>query len=361
MTSFLVILISTPLACWLTERLLARAIQRAHEQGALDHPTERGSHTRPTPRAGGRAFAPVVIGAALIAALSRLLASSDTPGFHTAALWALVLGGTAAAVIGHWDDIHRLGVRPKLIGQAVAAALAALLIGHFSAIRLAGLHVPLPEPLNVLLAFVCVGWMMNVVNFMDGMDGLVSTFVLACLAAFALLLALHAPGAAELLLTPAALAGALLAFHRRNVAADVREKTFMGDCGSQFLGLAVMVFALVCGRQAATGVADLTPALILFFPFLYDTTVTLVRRLQKGANILEAHHEHLYQRHLELGESHDAVLRDWSGMLARQLALAVLAIVFGSGSLVGWAALLVSPVPILRYHHTICERESIPE
>jgi UDP-N-acetylmuramyl pentapeptide phosphotransferase/UDP-N-acetylglucosamine-1-phosphate transferase len=104
------------------------------------------------------------------------------------------------------------------------------------------------------------------------------------------------------------LSGALLGFYLfNNPTRPQGEKTFMGDSGSQFVGfvLAIMTLRLAdAGSRAFTFGA----ALILLSPFLWDVSYTLVRRLVRGENILQAHRSHLYQRLLIAGWSHGQTL-----------------------------------------------------
>jgi UDP-N-acetylmuramyl pentapeptide phosphotransferase/UDP-N-acetylglucosamine-1-phosphate transferase len=357
MIASIVLLAIAAVAGWSSaELLLTRAVARAHATGLLDHPSERGSHSIATPRVGGAAVAPVTLGAVVLV-LGVCLLSSDirSPRFASHALAAALAGGALAAWIGRRDDVRGLSVGAKLAGQVLAAGIVALLLGRRVAWGVGGWQAETGAALSAAGVFCAVLLMMNVVNFMDGMDGLASSFALICLAGIVLMGWRHG-AAPALFVIPGASLGALAAFHRRNTTAVQRDKTFLGDCGSQFLGLVLPVLAVVFGAHAMDGV-DLTPALILFFPFLFDSLVTIGRRLGRGANVLEAHHEHLYQRQLELGDSHSRVRRLWLAIMAIHGTLAVVVILAGSGSLGGRLALVATPVPMLYYLYYVWRRE----
>jgi UDP-N-acetylmuramyl pentapeptide phosphotransferase/UDP-N-acetylglucosamine-1-phosphate transferase len=339
------------------EWLLSHAVARAHEKGILDHPTERGSHDIPTPRVGGQAIVPVVIASAWIVLIARAVGHTEAPSFVSGGLWGIILGGAVAAFIGYRDDVETLRVGPKFGGQLIAAFLVATLAGRFNGLALAGFGVGVSPLVMMLLTWVGVAVLMNVVNFMDGMDGLVSVFAFTCLAGFALQ-ACASPAGGEMALVLAAFTGALVAFHRRNVTEIHEKKTFLGDCGSQFMGLALAVLPLILSRNRVTGFVDATPAAILFYPFLFDTALTVTRRASRGSNIFQAHHEHLYQRQLELGDSHARVRGAWVRILLIHLALAGVCILSGSGSILGRLALLATPVPMAFYCARVLRRES---
>ena len=120
----------------------------------------------------------------------------------------------------------------------------------------------------------------------------------------------------------------------------------MGDVGSAFLGYTFAVLPLILGsdtRFQRSGVATFFVGILLLWPFIFDSTFTLLRRLQLGENVFRAHRSHLYQRLVVLGYSHRSVSLAYSG-------LAMVGLVF----VVGWAmhlknlsALLVIVLPLL--------------
>ncbi len=344
---FIIIALAGPLGFYACDWILERMIGRAHATGALDHPTDRGSHSTPTPRVGGLGVAGVVLAAALLGWLALWLAGGAMTDFFQAVLGGLILGGAVAVGLGYWDDVRNLPVGPKLMGQIVAAALGAAAVGGLGKVGVLGLYIPLPNLIGVPIVFAGLFWMMNVCNFMDGSDGMLSVFTVAILTGFAIAMGRWMPGREVLILILAAYAGAILAFHRRNVWLAQERKTFMGDCGSQFSGLALGMLALVFFRESFR--MDLTAPFALFFPFLFDTGYTIVRRYMKGANVFQAHHEHLYQRHLDAGASHRTVRWFWCVIMAIHVAIAGVITLQGPDSLAGWVAALATPLPMGLY------------
>jgi UDP-N-acetylmuramyl pentapeptide phosphotransferase/UDP-N-acetylglucosamine-1-phosphate transferase len=263
----------------LLNRLLAPLLARY----ALARPNARSSHKVPTPEGGGIAIVVAVFAAMLTASLFPV----DTNALI--ALWPVAVGVVLLAATGACDDIFDLPVAPRLVLQlvAVAAALAALPDG-------ARVVPVLPWWVERGALLVVGVYLVNLVNFMDGIDWITVAEVVPV--AFALWIAaqfgaLSPPDAALAL----AVAGAMLGFAPFNRPA---AKLFLGDVGSLPLGL--LLFWLLM-RLAANG--HLAAALLLPLYYLADATVTLVRRLVRGENILRAHRTHFYQRATDLGFS----------------------------------------------------------
>lgn len=240
----------------------------------LDLPGERSSHQRPTPRGGGIALVLV-----FLATLPALAAAGLVP---LALTGTLLLGGGAVALIGFLDDHHDVPATHRLGVHAGAAVLALVWIG---------LPEGLPWPIAWLaapLAALGLVWLINLYNFMDGLDGLAGGELVSVSAGMALLLALQGHGGTALLL--AVLAAAGLGFLRWNWPP---ARIFMGDVGSGFLGYCLGVIALSSLRQ---GEATLWPWLIAGAVFIVDASLTLARRMLSGAAWTQAHRSHAYQR-----------------------------------------------------------------
>jgi UDP-N-acetylmuramyl pentapeptide phosphotransferase/UDP-N-acetylglucosamine-1-phosphate transferase len=224
-------------------------------------------------------------------------------------LWPVAAGAALLAATGACDDIFDLPVGPRFALQlvAVAAVLAALPDGA----RVVPLLPWWVERAALLVAGI---YLVNLVNFMDGIDWMTVAEVVPVAGALwiaAQFGALSPPDAALAI----AVAGAMLGFapFNRPVA-----KLFLGDVGSLPLGL--LLFWLLL-RLAANG--HLAAALLLPLYYLADATVTLVRRLLRGENILRAHRTHFYQRATDLGFSVNEIV---ARVFAVNLMLGALAV-----------------------------------
>ena len=170
----------------------------------------------------------------------------------------------------------------------------------------------------------------NAVNFMDGVDGI--TGLTVGLWGVTALVVAGTHGSSRLMPLAAVTAGAAIGFLPANLP---HARLFLGDVGSYLLG------ALV-GAGLLVGWADRLPIAVLVAPlavYLADTGYTLLRRARRGANVLVAHREHVYQRLVsEVGVSHAGV----AGFATVIAALVTVSWVPGNTSLgiVSTAALL---------------------
>jgi UDP-N-acetylmuramyl pentapeptide phosphotransferase/UDP-N-acetylglucosamine-1-phosphate transferase len=295
-----VILLVLVLAVFLATVALTRVVLGAlRRRAVLDRPNERSSHSVPTPRGGGIAIVATVLPAwALAVAL----------GLAPPAALAAAAGALLLAALSFLDDLRDLPAGLRLAGQLVAVALCLPLLpgaGHV----FQGL---LPRWLDLAAAGLLWLWFVNLYNFMDGIDGIAGTET-ACAAgglALVVLLAGGAPGhpAIAALALPLAAAGAGFLVWNWHPA-----RIFMGDVGSVPLGFLLGWLLLAA---AASGLW--APALILPLYYLADASWTLGRRLLRGERIWQAHREHFYQRAVQAGLSHDAVVLR---VLAADLAL----------------------------------------
>jgi UDP-N-acetylmuramyl pentapeptide phosphotransferase/UDP-N-acetylglucosamine-1-phosphate transferase len=251
---------------------------------ALAHPNARSSHKIPTPQGGG--YAVIAATAGIVTGTSILLGDG---GFVSHSLW-LVLAATAfTAVVGAIDDALTIAALPRLFLQA--AAVAIVLAALPSELRL----VPwLPYWLDRALLGVAILWIVNLVNFMDGIDLMTVAEVVPVtvgLVLFGLVGALPRDATVVSL----ALCGATIGFapFNRPIA-----RLFLGDVGSLPIGL-LLGWLLVL----LAGGGHLAAALLLPLYYLADATITLLRRLANGEPILQAHRSHFYQRALDGGFS----------------------------------------------------------
>ncbi|MBF0309718.1 MAG: glycosyltransferase family 4 protein [Magnetococcales bacterium] len=273
------------LIAWFVTGRLCDPRSRFH---LLDRPNERSLHVRPTPRSGG-----LGILAGLLAGCGWLMWREGMPeGFVAVSLGLLV-----AALISMWDDFGHLPARVRLAAHLFAAL--SLLSGG---LWMPSLEVPgFAEPFRWgywgwPLCLVYVIWMMNLYNFMDGMDGFAGGMA-AWGFAFLGLFAWNAdhPFYASMAWVVTAASLGFLWFN------FPPAKIFMGDVGAVPLGYLKAAFALWGVRE---GIFPFWVPVLLFSPFIVDATVTLMRRASRGEKVWEAHRSHFYQRLVQLGWGH---------------------------------------------------------
>ena len=252
---------------WVTVSMLLRTFAGR----MLDHPNERSLHQQPVPRTGG-------IGVAAGIAVSVPLVSPID-------WWPLWLGAALLVGVSFVEDLVGLPIFGRLAAHFLAAGLLA-----------AGLLSQGLEWGWAAVVIVPVVWMINLYNFMDGMDGLAGGMAVFGFGFLAMLSGVgHHP---PLMLVSASIAAAAAAFLLFNFHP---ARIFLGDAGSTTLGFLAAGLGLT-GWHA--GVWSLWVPLLVFSPFIVDASVTLARRLLRGEKFWQAHRSHYYQRLVLSGWSH---------------------------------------------------------
>lgn len=257
----------------------------------LDIPNERSSHSVPTPRGGGVVFSGVFLASILFFYIA---------GPEKGELWRALLGsGGIVAFTGWIDDRNHLSPKARLLAQSAAVGWALFCLGGMPELILTKTITLKLGILGTILTFVGGVWVINLYNFMDGIDGLAGgqgVFVSLAGAWFFL-----QTGQTTIATSLTLLAVALAGFLWWNWPP---AKVFMGDVGSSFLGIVFFVYALEGERTASA------PALVwavLLAPFVVDATLTLLRRMKKKEKLFQAHKSHVYQLAVQKGYSHQVV------------------------------------------------------
>lgn len=242
----------------------------------FDQPGERRSHSVATPRGCGIA---IVISLLVTAGVAMWAWPEARPSLLVASLGLALVAG-----IGWWDDHRPLPAMRRLMVHFIAAALLAALV-----------KVHGGSWLLAVLVLLFTASLINIWNFMDGINGIA--------ASQAIVVAL---GLAPLLPWPYSLAAvalglACLGFLPFNFP---RARIFMGDVGSGALGYAVAaVLALASVKTDIHWILLLVSA----SPFLVDAGFTLLARIISGQRWMEPHTQHVYQRAVQAGASHAQV------------------------------------------------------
>ncbi len=319
---------ATPLICKLATHL--GVIDRLGE--------ERRVHEKETPRIGGVA---VFFGFAfaLFAVLGVALAHVHgffPPDPHESMadqlhdqlgdahnLVGLLFGSMLILGVGLWDDIMTMRPRNKFLAQIVVA-----LISMIYGFLIPGIENPIthqyvnfPLWVGVPLTLVWYVGMMNAINFIDGLDGLLSG-VTAISGVFLFAIAIsHANPVVALVVI--ALAGAAFGFLPYNFNP---ARIFLGDAGSLFIGYVFATVSIIGASKTAIAVGLIAPLIILALPIL-DTAAAIYRRARSGKRITEADRGHFH---------HQLIFR--YGLNVRQAVLLIYAVCF----VLGAAALLFS-------------------
>lgn len=259
----------------------------ARHRAWLDIPNHRSSHVQPTPSSGGVGFA----GAFFVYVLGQYLAGELSVD------WMMPLSlGLILAVVGFIDDRRNLDFRFRL-GTQVAVVM--LLWPFFSTlpplILWGGYHVQ--GVALIALLSIALLWLINLFNFMDGIDGLAASEGIFCLCAFMLFNV--SPGFD--IMPIATMVSALVGFLVYN---KPKASLFMGDVGSYFVGFVVGVAGLLLVRDGGLGYWT---AFIALATFTADSTTTLIGRLRTKGLWYHPHRTHAYQLLARHWHSHGRV------------------------------------------------------
>ncbi len=262
-------------------------INVAKRKQIVDVPNHRSSHTKITPRGGGIFL---VIGSLSVA---LFLGAKESNSSHL--LW--IASSACIAFLGFADDLRPLPSRIRLAIQTLPIVI--LFLFHYSSTNMLppstiGFLQSLADNLAIATLAISI-WILgclNIYNFMDGIDGL------ACLQGIAATIAwgtiAYLSQNEFLLIVASVLGGGLVAFLTHNWAP---AKIFMGDCASSFLGFCFATFPIIHALHAGSDLwQGINLTVLCLFPFLFDGSFTLLRRISKKEDIFKAHRTHLYQR-----------------------------------------------------------------
>ncbi len=300
---------------------------------------ERRMHAEPKPRIGGVAvffgfacalFA--VLGFALASPFALLpsalhethvkqieVLSDQFATIHQ--LVGLLFGGLLILGVGMWDDIMGMRPRNKFVAQILVAV-----ISLFYGFIITGVTNPfnqnpntnwieLPLWASVPLTLLWYVGMMNAINFIDGLDGLLAgVTVISSVFIFAISV-LHANPVVALVVI--ALAGAALGFLPYNFNP---ARIILGDAGSLFIGYVFATVSIIGASKQAIAISVVVPLVVLALPVL-DTAAAIVRRAIAGKRITEADRGHFH---------HQLIFR--FGLNVRQAVLLIYAVCFVLGA-----------------------------
>jgi UDP-GlcNAc:undecaprenyl-phosphate/decaprenyl-phosphate GlcNAc-1-phosphate transferase len=260
------------------------AARVARRLGAVDRPGGRRMHEGVIPLGGGLAL--------LAGAVLPVVLLADRVSHP---MKAILIGACLCALVGFADDVFDLPVVAKFAAQICVATVpvaAGVSIDHVT--------LPFLDPfstgvLQYPLTILWIVGLMNVLNFVDGMDGLAAG-VGAISAGTFCVLALSL-GRVQPALIVAALAGACIGFLRRNFHP---ARVFMGDAGSMTIGFILASVAVLGVLKTAAAVAVGFPLVVLFVPLL-DTSFVIARRLKYGQAPWHADSGHLHHRFARIG------------------------------------------------------------
>lgn len=293
----------------------------ARRVGMIDKPSARRSHVHPTARGGGIAITATIL-------LFLLL-----PVFETGSasqVWLYCCSLAAISLLGWIDDHKPVAARYRFAVQIIVALVVIAFEWSLLATETAwALSAGTMLIAVVLVLAIC--WNINLVNFMDGSNGLAAVTGLFAAAVLWWLNVLAVDQTGVLIASVAVMS--IVGFLPWNWPFG---RLFMGDAGSYAIGFTLAFLSM---HALMTGVASLWQLILVQSVFLVDSSATLVFRVIRGEQWYTAHREHAYQRLLTMGMSHTRVLMIYS-VINVFLILPVLVFIHGHEQLQGPIVLL---------------------
>lgn len=289
---------------------------------------DRDVHTTPTPRLGGVAM---FLGLLATIAVASQIKYFSVVFAESGAIWAILGASFLIVVIGVLDDIWDLDWTIKLAAQLGIASLVAWQGVQILSLPIGGITVGSPT-LSFLITVLAIVLVMNAVNFIDGLDGLVAGVSLISGGVFLIYSYLLARDISPsnyfnlASLIAAIVVGMCAGFLPFNWH---KARLFMGDAGSMLVGLLMSVAGIAVTGQinpGELGRSELLPAFLpILLPFailllpLADFSLAVLRRVSAGKSPFTADRKHLHHRLLDMGHSHVQavlILYTWSAVVS---------------------------------------------
>ncbi|HEY3589779.1 MAG TPA: glycosyltransferase family 4 protein [Buttiauxella sp.] len=304
----------------------------ALKNNVIDVPNQRSSHSVPTPRGGG--------GAIVVAFLIGMIVLNILGVVTFAQMLSLFIAGFVIAVVGFLDDHGHIAARWRLLMHFLAAAAGLFFLGQFPAIDIFGYQFSAGFA-GMIFGLVYLAWMLNLYNFMDGINGLASMEAIFFALASCVVMVFAIPNAIETsqVAILSLLGCAALGFIFWNFP---KAKIFMGDAGSGFLGITIGLIVLhVSLLDSKLFLAEVC----LLGVFIVDATTTLLRRLIAGKKVYEAHASHTYQILARKYGSHKPVTM--GAFIINIVWLFPIALLISSGRITGVVGVVIAWIPLL--------------
>ncbi|MDH6533333.1 UDP-GlcNAc:undecaprenyl-phosphate GlcNAc-1-phosphate transferase [Aurantimicrobium minutum] len=294
---------------------------------------ERDVHTRPTPRLGGVAmFLGIILTLTIASQIPFFAVVFAQPG----PVWAIVGAAFLIVVVGVLDDLWDLDWTIKLAAQLGVASLVAWQGVQILSLPIGGITVGSPT-LSFLITVFAIVLVMNAMNFIDGLDGLVAGVAIISNGVFLIYSYLLARETSPsnyfnmASLIAALLVGVCAGFLPFNWH---RARLFMGDAGSMLVGLLMAIAGIAVTGQIdpgqvnpeGLGKSQLLPAFLpIMLPFvilllpLVDFSLAVLRRVSAGKSPFTADRKHLHHRLLDMGHSHlqaVLILYSWTAVVS---------------------------------------------
>ena len=239
----------------------------------IDRPNERSSHSTIVLRGGGIIFSLSMI----VWAVLMVVQGNDIVPYLP-----FLCGLVMICLVSFWDDIHSLPDSVRMVVQIVSTLLMFWSVGLYTAFDSWVWMVVVAA----VALFFCVG-ATNIINFMDGINGITAAYSFAML--LPILLMNRGLGFIEESYLIVAILGVIV-FSIFNFRPKGKAKCFAGDVGS--VGIAFIILFALGRLMVATGDVSY---LVFFLVYGVDGTLTIVHRIMLHEHLGQAHRKHAFQ------------------------------------------------------------------
>lgn len=318
------------------------SMRLAKKVNAIDVPEERRINKVNMPRLGGLGIIAGFFVSMIYLIISIKLESKDTLDEYHWKIIGLFLGLTIIAIVGFIDDCKGMKPLVKLLGQTIAAGVVmafGITIGDFN-IPVFDKIIELNDVMEYIITWFWIVGITNAINLTDGLDGLSSGITLiACVSLLIIFASNGSPVISIILIT--ALAGGIVGFLPYNVNP---AKTYMGDCGSNFLGFSIAIISILGIAKTYTIIVIIAPLIVLALP-IFDTIFAIFRRIIKGKSlkaIFKPDSGHLHHRLMQLGYSQKEAVLILYGVATTLGMFAIILLESGIWKAVSFALLIIA-------------------
>ena len=305
------------------------ALQLLARYNVFSYPVTRSSHIRPIPQGGGIAVVGMVaIGWTAIGVI----------GIENWPSLAVILAGTLSLALVSWfDDVGGLPISIRLLSQAITVAVVMFLVPLETVTN--GL---IPFPLECFLIAMLWIWIINLFNFMDGIDGIAGVETL-CIGFGITIVSIIADVGIPLIFPTAIVCLSIIGFLPWNWSP---AKLFLGDVGSVPIGFILGWLLLELAGEGLWVAAVALPGY-----YVADTTITLCRRAIGGELVWKSHRKHFYQLAVIGKLTHGQASRAVAVTGIWLIGCAILSTICHACTLVSLAAAVSGVIGLLWYFH----------
>ena len=253
----------------------------------IDYPNSRKKHLNNIPAIGGL----VIFSVLICFILSVNILGYAIP--HVSSFYFLFLSVSAFFLLGLIDDIYKLNVFLKLFFQILICLFSVLMIDFISEFKWPFLSLLNLNDYSFIISLIFMLIVINGINFLDGVDGLLCVVSIFMLLSFLLLNEMN------LIFFYMILIGSLLAFLIFN---KPPAKVFLGDSGSLLIGSILVLLFFNYSYQNSINNNFFLPIIVLFLPIIDFIYVVIIRFAKPGSiyqrfiNIFSADRKHIHYK-----------------------------------------------------------------